>query len=286
MEPVSLYIPCFNAGRFINRSIEAVLNQTKPPSEIIIVDDGSSDDTATIAKRYPVMIVRHEENKGLAAARNTGVQSARHELVASIDADCVAKPDWLEKLLDCMTDETVAGVGGQLVELNRTTLPDLWRSVHMKQSHGDELIANAPFIYGHGTVFRKSALEKVGLYNEKLRTNAEDCYISEQLKKAGFTIVYQPAAVAEHLRTDKLSSLMRTYWRWTFHGYLNDMTFSNTIKTSAYNVLKRLPALVAEDLRTGRRGSVVLSGLVTGYSVVADFGHYLRHRGEKRLFDG
>lgn len=285
MERVSLYIPCYNAARFINRSIEAALNQTKPPSEIIIVDDGSSDNTVAIAKRHPVLIVHHEGNKGLAAARNTGVQAARNELVASIDADCVPKSDWLERLLDCMTDEMVAGAGGQLVELNRAALPDLWRSVHMKQSHGDELIVNAPFIYGHGTVFRKSALEKVGLYNEKLRTNAEDCYISERLKSAGFRIVYQPAAITEHLRTDKLPSLMRSYWRWNFHGYVNDMTFSNTIKTSAYNVLKRLPALIAEDLRTGRIGCAALSGLVMGYSVVADLGYYLRHRGEKRLFD-
>lgn len=285
MNQVSLYVPCYNAARFIERSIEAALNQTMPPSEVIIVDDGSSDETVEIAKRYPVVIVRHEGNKGLAAARNTGVRSARNQLVASIDADCVPRPDWLEKLLERMTEETVAGAGGQLVERNQDSLPDLWRSVHMKQSHGDELIVNAAFIFGHGTVFRKSALEKVGLYNEKLRTNAEDCYISERLKKAGFTIVYEPAAVAEHLRTDGVVSLMRTYWRWNFHGYLNDMTLSNTIRTSGYNILKRLPALVAEDLRTGRTGCVLLSGLVTGYAVVADLGYYLGHRGEKRLFD-
>jgi GT2 family glycosyltransferase len=285
LKNVSLYIPCYNVVRFLKHSIEAALEQTIPPAEIIIVDDGSSDETLQIAAAYPVRIVRHKRNRGLAAARNTGVTSARNELVASIDADCVPKPDWLEKLLDCMDDETVAGAGGQLVERNRTRLPDLWRSVHMAQSHGPDRIANPPFIFGHGTVFRKSALEKVGLYNKKLRTNAEDIYISERLKKTGFTVVYQPAAVVEHLRTDTLSSLVRAYWAWNFHGYLQDVTFYNTVRTSGHKLIKGLPALVAEDLRHGRWECALVSSLVIGYSVIADMIYYMGHRGQKRLFD-
>jgi GT2 family glycosyltransferase len=155
----------------------------------------------------------------------------------------------------------------------------------MAQSHGPDLISDARYIYGHGTVFRRSALEKVGLYNEKLRTNAEDTYICEQLKKAGFRVVYQPAAVAEHLRTDTITSLMRAYWAWTFHGYVQDVTFYNTLRTSGYNLLKRLPALVSEDLRRRRLDCALVSGLVTGYSVLADTVYFFRHRGQKRFFD-
>jgi GT2 family glycosyltransferase len=271
--------------RFIKHSIEAALNQTIAPAEIIIVDDGSADETTRIAETYPVRIVRHERNRGLAAARNTGVTSAENELVASIDADCVPKPDWLERLLDVMDGKSVAGACGQLVERNRTRLPDLWRSIHMAQSHGPDPLSDAPFVYGHGTVFRKSALAKVGFYNEKLRTNAEDVYVSEQLKKAGFTVVYQPTAVVEHLRTDTLSSLVRAYWAWNFHGYLQDVTFYNTFRTSGYKLLKGLPALAAEDCRHGRWDCVPVSGLATVYSILADMAYYVRHPGQKRLFD-
>ena len=125
---VSLYVPCYNAGRYIEKCLEGVFNQSRIPDEVIIVDDGSTDDTSEVAKRFPVKLVSHECNKGLAAARNTGVRCAKHELVASIDADCIPKHDWLERLLSCMTSADVAGSGGRLVETNTRALPDRWRT--------------------------------------------------------------------------------------------------------------------------------------------------------------
>ncbi len=88
---VSLYIPCYNAERYIARAIEGALRQTNALDEILVVDDGSKDGTREIASRYPVRIISHDRNRGLAAARNTGFRNARNELVASLDADCVAR---------------------------------------------------------------------------------------------------------------------------------------------------------------------------------------------------
>ena len=282
---VSLYVPCYNAGRYIEKCLEGVFNQSRIPDEVIIVDDGSTDDTSEVAKRFPVKLVSHECNKGLAAARNTGVRCAKHELVASIDADCIPKHDWLERLLSCMTSADVAGSGGRLVETNTRALPDRWRTLHMIQHRGPNLIDHSDFLFGHSTLFRKGALERVGLYNESLRTNNEDEYICQRLLGAGYSLVYHPDAVVEHLRTDTLSSLLRTYWRWWFFGYKKDITYGNTLRQMRSHCLTELPALLATDIRARHFDCIVISCLAVGYSIWSDFRYLLAHWGQRRLYD-
>ena len=72
---VSLYIPCLNAEQFIGKCIDAILYQTRVPDEIIVVDDGSTDRTAEVASCYRVKVASHSVNRGLGAARNTGIRN-------------------------------------------------------------------------------------------------------------------------------------------------------------------------------------------------------------------
>jgi glycosyltransferase involved in cell wall biosynthesis len=114
---ISVYIPAYNVARFLPRSIESLLAQTLSPAEILVIDDGSRDNSAELAARYPaVRLIRHERNRGLAAARNTAFRAARSELVGSLDADCIAAPDWLANLAPHLGDREIAGVGGSLAE--------------------------------------------------------------------------------------------------------------------------------------------------------------------------
>src|ERR1700675_1360019 len=106
---VFVYIPCYNAASYLECSLTGLLNQTRPPDEILIIDDGSSDNSVEVASRFPVKVIRHEKNKGLAAARNTAFRAARNELVASLDADCIADPDWLARLVTQLDDPHVVG---------------------------------------------------------------------------------------------------------------------------------------------------------------------------------
>jgi glycosyltransferase involved in cell wall biosynthesis len=284
MEKVSLYIPCYNAERYIAKCIEGALRQTRRLEEIIVVDDGSTDRSMEIASRYPVRIVKHKQNRGLAAARNTGVRSSECELVASLDADCIPRPNWLEKMLEGLKSDKVAGVGGKLVELNQTTLPDRWRTLHMLQHHGSRMKINVHFIWGHSTVFRKSALENVGLYKEILRTNSEDNYICQKLLAAGFSLTYQPEAVVDHMRTDSLPSVIDNFRRWHFYGYQNDINFTNTTLNLAKNVGWRLPKLLLEDMQARQIDCALLSLFIICHNVLADLHYYMRNRGQRSLF--
>jgi glycosyltransferase involved in cell wall biosynthesis len=167
VERVTAYIPAYNVSEYLARTIEGLLAQTHAFDEVLVIDDGSRDDSAEIASRYPrVTLIKHPSNKGLAAARNTALRAARNELVASVDADVVADPTWIAKLLPHLDDPKVAGTGGILIEGVQTTLADRWRRARMAQEWGPQYLRNPRFLYGCNNVFRKAAVLEAGGYNE------------------------------------------------------------------------------------------------------------------------
>jgi glycosyltransferase involved in cell wall biosynthesis len=99
---VSIIIPCYRQGRFLGEAIESVLNQTHHNHEIIVVDDGSPDNTSQIALRYAGVRLIRQENQGLSAARNGGIRESHGEFLVFLDADDRLLPRALESGLTCM----------------------------------------------------------------------------------------------------------------------------------------------------------------------------------------
>src|SRR5215210_2105808 len=93
---VSVIIPCYNQAHFLGEAIESVLGQSYPNFEIVVVDDGSPDDTAEVAARYPEVRYICQDNQGLSAARNTGLGQSEGEYVVFLDADDRLLPEALE----------------------------------------------------------------------------------------------------------------------------------------------------------------------------------------------
>lgn len=274
---VSLYIPCYNVERFISRCIEAVLAQSYPVDEILIIDDGSADQTVHLAKKYQVKVIRHPQNRGLAAARNTGLMNARNELVASLDADCVPERDWLATLVAEMSADTVAISGGRLVETVLESLADKWRRAHMTQDWGENKLMNPSFMYGNNTLVRKSVMAKVGWYDESHRTNGEDMDMSRRVMAAGYACVYQPRAVVGHLRQDSLRSILDTYWRWWKFGtgtHRRDITLTGVIvDIGGGHILRTLKRVLWPDLRRGNWELLGIDMLLPAYMISRYLGH-------------
>src|SRR5690349_3602213 len=96
MPKVSVIIPTYNRAQFIARAVDSVLEQTYKDFEIIVIDDGSSDNTQEILKAYEGKIrYVYQQNKGISAARNRGIQEAKGEYIAFLDSDDVWKPEKL-----------------------------------------------------------------------------------------------------------------------------------------------------------------------------------------------
>lgn len=219
---VGLYIPCFNAEKTIQLCLEAVFRQTYPIEKVILIDDGSTDNSMKIASGYPVKIIKHMYNQGLATARNTAIKNIDTALIASLDADCQAAPEWLAVLVNRINASGVIGAGGKLLE-TQTSIYDLWRTAHMKQSWENEE-NNPPFLFGSNTVFKKEALLDIGLYNESLKNNYEDVDICDRLRGKGYKFIYESKAIARHLKCDNINSLFDTYWKWNL-GYYRKKNF-------------------------------------------------------------
>jgi cellulose synthase/poly-beta-1,6-N-acetylglucosamine synthase-like glycosyltransferase len=204
----------------VARTLEGAVRQTCPFDEILVIDDGSRDRTREIASPYPVRVISHDRNRGLAAARNTGFRSARNELVASLDADCVPEPDWLEKLLPHVEDPRVAGAGGRLEEAVLTSLADRWREAHLRENWGNSRVVNPPFLFGANGLHRKSLLQEVGGYDEVtwIAGCGEDFDISQRLRGKGYNLIYNPAARVKHIKHDTVRSVLDTRWRWWRYG--------------------------------------------------------------------
>lgn len=118
---VSVLIPCFNASNYLAITIESALAQTYPDFEVIVIDDGSTDDSAAIAARYPVTLLRNWRNMGQAAALNTGLAHASCDYVAFLDADDLWHPTKLSRCvaaLDSNPDAVLAYTNGFAVNSN------------------------------------------------------------------------------------------------------------------------------------------------------------------------
>ena len=255
-EGVTIYIPAYNVSEFLPPSIESLLAQSHPPDEILIIDDGSQDATPEIAARYPqVTLIRHERNRGLAAARNTAFRSARNEFIASLDADCVADPNWLAALVSRMNDPKIAGVGGRLLEGVQRTVADRWRSAHMPQEWGAEASENPKFLFGCNNLFRKSAVLEAGGYDEAMRTNGEDADLCCKLQYRGWKLFYDPKARATHLRRDTTRSILDACWRWLLFGsrwYPQGMSLRSVAGYALKIHTRYFAQLVGSDFRARR----------------------------------
>jgi glycosyltransferase involved in cell wall biosynthesis len=94
---ITVVIPSFNRYQFLKRAVKSVLAQTYPPKEIIVVDDGSSDETAQIQKDFPQIIYIYQQNKGVSSARNLGIENASYVWIAFLDSDDTFHPKKLQE---------------------------------------------------------------------------------------------------------------------------------------------------------------------------------------------
>lgn len=237
---VSVAIPCYNGAHYISETIESVLRQSRPADEVLVIDDGSTDESASLIQLYPVTLIRHAKNLGLSAARNTAMNTASGDILAFIDVDAQADREWLHGLLNGYTHSDIGGVGGAGIEACEYSLSDRWRHRHASQNHGERPKDQVDFLYGLNMSFRREALRQVGGFCLTLRTNAEDMDMGFRLTQAGYRLVYRPEARVYHQRTDDRDSLRRTIYNWYFWAFLVKHKNRRNPWTLALGTLRRL----------------------------------------------
>lgn len=169
--PVSVVIPCFDQAHFLGEAIESVLAQTVPAHELIVVDDGSRDNTFEVAGRYPAVQRVRQGNSGVAAARNRGLASCSRECVVFLDADDRLLPHALQIGAHALGRRPqVALVAGMSRDIDDSgaVLCRAQQQPLVTQDHYRRLLADCFIWSGSAIVYRRSAVESVGGFDESL----------------------------------------------------------------------------------------------------------------------
>lgn len=205
----SVVVCSFNGSRTIDECLQAVSKLRYPAFEVIVVDDGSEDETAAIAAQYDVTLLR-TPNRGLSHARNVGWQAAKGEIVAYVDDDAYPDADWLAYLAATFRSGGYAGAGGP----NIAPPDDGPIAACVARSPGGPqhvLITDteAEHIPGCNMAFLRSALEVVGGFDVQFRVAGDDVDMCWRLRERGWKLGFSPSAQVWHHRRNSL----RTYWR-------------------------------------------------------------------------
>ncbi|MFQ5674616.1 MAG: glycosyltransferase family 2 protein [bacterium] len=174
---VSVIIPTYNSAEYVVSAVESVLHQTSRPFEVIVVDDGSTDNTKEILTRFDDRIrYIFRENGGPALARNTGLRNASGNCIAFIDSDDIWQPDKLEKQLAYLKAQPeVALVYTDLYLLSVNGLKD---SVHFQPFYGSEFFSllKKNFIATSTVLVKRKCFEEIGLFDERPEVEANEDY--------------------------------------------------------------------------------------------------------------
>ncbi len=214
---VSVVIPAYNAEATIGRAVTQSLAQARGPLEVdvIVVDDGSNDDTAKVAGSAGATVIR-QENAGPAAARNRGWQAAAGEIVCFIDADCIPCEDWLVHLLAGFSHWQVGAMAGSYDIVNGSSWLARWVHQEIMERH-TRMPGSIRAFGSYNVAIPKYVLEATGGFDPGYRrASGEDNDLSYRILKKGWHIAFRPRAKVAHYHPEKLWRYFQAQYR---HGF-------------------------------------------------------------------
>ena len=193
---VSYLVPVYNMEETIGKTIESLLNQDYPNKEIIVINDGSVDNTEEILKKYPIKYIT-TENKGISHAKNIGYKNSKGEFIAFTDADCELDKSWTKNILKGFTDENVGLVGGITEVKIDGSYCSIYRSLEFSRRYRNVKNPEVVWAPGSCSMFRRTVLDDIGGFNPEW-TFGEDAQISFMTFDYGYKIVKQNDAIGYH----------------------------------------------------------------------------------------
>lgn len=266
---VSILIPCYNEEMVLKNCIDSVIDQKYPNYEILILDDGSTDNTLKIATLYEKLNsnvhVYTKQNGGKASALNVGIDKCIGDIVVSLDADSIFLKDTLIKLIAPFNNDEIAAVCGNIKISNRNKLLNKLQSLEYISGLNIQRRTFAHLncvsvISGAIGAFRKDKLIEIGKYSHD--TIVEDMDITVTLAKLGYKIEYIGNAIAYTEAPESIKEFYNQRYRWSY-GCIEVLSKHSNILFKGYNIGKiGLPYILA---------SVIMNIFVTFailYSVV------------------
>jgi GT2 family glycosyltransferase len=205
---ISVVVCSYNGSRTIRDCLDGLALLDYPDYEVVVVDDGSTDATAAIAREYDVRLIS-TENRGLSAARNTGLDAATGEIVAYTDDDARPDPHWLRYLAVTFEAGHAAVGGPNIAPPGDGPIADCVANAPGGPVHVLLTDTVAEHVPGCNMAFRRERLAAIGGFDPIYRTAGDDVDACWRIQEAGGTIGFSPAAMVWHHRRNSV----RTYWK-------------------------------------------------------------------------
>lgn len=256
---ISVIVPAYNAADTIADCLVALQKQTRLPDEIIVVDDGSTDETAQVVERLGIRLIR-QAHAGAAAARNVGARLASGDILVFTDADCRPEPDWLLRLIQPFDDSEIVGSKG----VYRTTQSSLVaRFVQLEyESKYANMVRQSyiDFVDTYSAAYRRDVFLQNSGFDTKL-LELEDQEFSFRLARKGYRMVFVPSAVVYHIHDRNVFEYIRRKYEI---GYWKAF------------ILRWLPEKLSSDSHTpaSQRWQIVLLGLAGIFIILVPISPY------------
>lgn len=209
---VSIIVPSYNSENTIALCIESLLKQTYPKDryEVIVIDNGSRDNTAWIIKRYPVVYLYEDKIQTPSAARNAGIKIAKGKLIGFTDADCIAAEDWLFKIVSNAEEDTIGCVLGDVKAYKPQNYVEQYLADRQLFSQRITLSNRfLPYAQTGNVFYKKEVLRKIGLFEEKW-VSAEDADLSWRMQlNTDYYMKFVPDAIVYHKHRTSVKSMFK-----------------------------------------------------------------------------
>jgi glycosyltransferase involved in cell wall biosynthesis len=222
----SIIIPMYNSEKNIAEALKALERQTEKRFEVIIIDDGSTDNSFKIARRLKKefsfrLKIEKQKNAGPAAARNKGAKKASAEILIFLDSDCVAKNAFVEEILKIFNDDSISGVQGEYETKNKQSLIARYAGYEIKFRHEKMKGKFIDHIATYACAYRKKDFDH-GFKESFKKANMEDTELSYRLADSNKKLVFQPKAIVKHNHPESFVKFLkqqftRGYWRALGH---------------------------------------------------------------------
>jgi glycosyltransferase involved in cell wall biosynthesis len=220
---VTVIVPAYNAEATLGDTLDALEAQDHPPVDVIVVDDGSTDRSPDIARKYVGrsrhrVTVLEQDNKGPAAARNRGVEATDADIIVFLDADCVPPPDWLAALTGALNDDVVGASCGYF-PVNPEHLVARFVDHEIARRQERSLGKEVDVLATYATAYRRDAFLAAGGFSTDFRTaSGEDFDLAFTLHQKGGRLLFTDAGRVGHHHPPSLDIYLRQqyhrgYWR-------------------------------------------------------------------------
>ena len=214
---VTVVVPVRDGERTIGPCLEALDRQDHPADrrEILAVDNGSTDRTPELIRSHGATCLS-EPRPGVSNARNRGIEAARGEIVALLDADCIAEPSWLSQLVEPFADPEVGCVAGELRHGPAETPAQRQSARMLGNWQRFATSSDPPYVVTANAAFRRSVFDQIGLFDPRM-TRAQDVELSLRFNRLSpLRVEYRPQAIAHHNHPATQRGFFRQQLGWAY----------------------------------------------------------------------